>query len=523
MIDILKKTITFLKILKNIFSFTLFIPLLIFFGKRSLIAFDEGFYALQAKWILENNNWADPLWWGELTLDRTIGIQYLIALSQKLFGSNIFTIHIPITIAASMMLFLTYQLQKELVKDKYKLASPLILSSTFLWINYAHLATQDIIFASIITLGIISSIYSYRLKNNIYFFLSGFWIGIAFMMKTFLVFIPLLAIFPFFYKSKILINNFFWLGLIIGFLPFSLWSTHILTSYGHERYLGLFEKLIFLSKNNNFTNPFYYYLWNLPLNIFPWSIFAIVGFLNSRNLKDELSRFFLFTYPLVILVLMSFFSTKTPYYPLQILSLIAINSYLGIKNIVKENKNYYKYLNYFLFIICPIAFIIAVLYINIGNINLGVTSYQKTFLSIGLISLSILWLYTNKLNTFAKKLSLILIAPYFLTLFIVQSGLISDRSSNLRIEIENLLKEENLYNQKIEVIKSELGNQTSVSKIIRISVLTPKIGNGILSINDLEKDQYAWTKTPTIDLDENQFTLVSDSEIFRPWKIIKKN
>ena len=101
--------------------------------------------------------------------------------------------------------------------------------------------------------------------------------------------------------------------------------------------------------------------------------------------------------------------------------------------------------------------------------------------------------------------------------------MISDRSRNLRIEIENLLKDENLYNQKIEVIKSELGNQTSVSKIIRISVLTPKIGNGILSINDLEKDQYAWTKTPKIDLNENEFTLVSDSEIFRPWKIIKKN
>ena len=77
-----------MKNLKNIFSFTLFFPLLIFFGKRSPIAFDEGFYALQAKWILENNNWTDPLWWGELSLDRTIGIQYLIALSQKIFGSN---------------------------------------------------------------------------------------------------------------------------------------------------------------------------------------------------------------------------------------------------------------------------------------------------------------------------------------------------------------------------------------------------------------------------------------------------
>ena len=96
-------------------KFFLFLPLLFYFGKRSLISYDEGFYALQAKWILENNNWTDPLWWGELTLDRTIGIQYLIALSQKLFGSNIFAIHIPTTIADSMMLFLTYQLQKELV------------------------------------------------------------------------------------------------------------------------------------------------------------------------------------------------------------------------------------------------------------------------------------------------------------------------------------------------------------------------------------------------------------------------
>ena len=511
-----------MKNLKIIFSFTLFIPLLIFFGKRSLIAFDEGFYALQAKWILENNNWTDPFWWGDLTLDRTIGIQYLIALSQKIFGSNIFAIYIPTTIAASMMLFLTYLLQKELVKSKFKLASPLILSSTFLWINYAHLATQDIIFSALITLGIISSIYCARLKNNIYFFLSGFWIGIAFMMKTFLVFIPLLAILPFFYKSKILTNKFFWLGCIIGFLPFLLWSVHIFTFYGKERYLGLFEKLIFLSKKNNFTNPFYYYLWNLPLNIFPWSIFAIVGFFNSRNLKDELSRYFLFTFPLIILVLISFFSTKTPYYPIQILSLISINSYLGIEIILEGRKNHLISLNYFLFIIVPIIFIFAVLYVNIGNINIGVSPYQKSFLSIGLISLSILWLYSNKLNTFAKKLSLILIAPYFLTLFIVQSGLISDRSRDLRIEIEKLIKEENLNSKKIEIIKSELGNQNSVSKIIKIAVLTPKIGNGISSINDLEKNQYAWTKTSKINLNEKEFTLVSDSEIFKPWKIIKK-
>ena len=29
----------------------IFIPLLFYFGKRSYIAFDEGFYALQARWV----------------------------------------------------------------------------------------------------------------------------------------------------------------------------------------------------------------------------------------------------------------------------------------------------------------------------------------------------------------------------------------------------------------------------------------------------------------------------------------
>ena len=80
------------KILKYRYLFKLFvfIPLIFYFGKRSYIAFDEGFYALQARWILEKGNWTIPLWWDEYVLDRTIGLQFLIAKSQDLFGRNIF-------------------------------------------------------------------------------------------------------------------------------------------------------------------------------------------------------------------------------------------------------------------------------------------------------------------------------------------------------------------------------------------------------------------------------------------------
>ena len=45
--------------------------------------------------------------------------------------------------------------------------------------------------------------------------------------------------------------------------------------------------------------------------------------------------------------------------------------------------------------------------------------------------------------------------PYLLILFLVQSGLITDKSKELRIAIEDLVKNEKLSNQSIEIIKPE--------------------------------------------------------------------
>ena len=130
----------------NIYKLLIFLPLLIYLGKRSLIAYDEGFYALQAKWILNNGNWVVPMWWGDISLDRTIGIQALIAFSQRIFGQSNFSIYIPNLVASFLMLFFTYDLHKLFFDKKYSLVSPIILSTTFLWINYSHLATQDMVF-----------------------------------------------------------------------------------------------------------------------------------------------------------------------------------------------------------------------------------------------------------------------------------------------------------------------------------------------------------------------------------------
>ena len=106
------------------------------------------------------------MWWGKISLDRTIGIQYLIALSQKVFGENFHSIYVPTTIAACLFLYFTYVLHKELIGDKNAIVSPLILGTTFLWINYSHLATQDIVFSSIVTSGILFSIKATKLNKD---------------------------------------------------------------------------------------------------------------------------------------------------------------------------------------------------------------------------------------------------------------------------------------------------------------------------------------------------------------------
>ncbi len=504
-------------------EYLLFLPLLIYFGKRSLIAYDEGFYALQARWIIQKSNWIGPMWWDQVTSDRTIGIQFLIALAKKFFGNSLFVIYIPTIFAAALMIYCTYQLHKELIKDKKPIYSALILSTTFLWINYAHMATQDMVFSSLVSLGILSTIKAYKTNNKNQILLSGSWIGLAVMMKTYLTVIPLLGILPFFIRSKLIYKRNFWIGIVLGFLPFAFWSYKYISIYSFSTYSGLFEKLKFLSKNNHFTNPFYYYLWNLSINIFPWTIPSFVGIFKASRF-NIISKYFLFYYPIFILFLLSLFSTKTPYYPIQILSLISINTYIGIKYFIEKNNNiiifYFEKIN---FLIIPIFTIAFAIIINFSEM-ISLDNRSKPFIFIGAVLFSLIWISYNLLKNKKRKLNLAILGPYLLALFLVQSGLITDKSRELRIAIEDLVKNEKLSNISIEVIKPDISNDETISKIIKIMVKTPKIGEKRLdNLSELKNDSFAWTTNEiNKNIKQKNYQIVNEDKVFYPWKLIYK-
>ena len=293
------------------------------------------------------------------------------------------------------------------------------------------MASQDLVFASIVTFGMFSTIKAFNSSKNIFFFTSGIWIGLAVIMKTYLTLIPFLSFLPFLISSKIIKNKLFWLGTLAGFLPFIVWSNSIINIHGYEQFSGLYSKLIFLSSKNNSTNPFYYYLWNLPINALPWSIFSIIGFLNIYKLKNKLASYFLFKFPLIMMLLLSMFSTKTPYYPIQILPLLSINSYLGLQYFLKENDFLKITFRKIIFFVFPITILFLLIFLNFKVINIDLENTDKLILSVGLLFFAVTWLLSESIKNIKYKIILIILGPYLLLSIAVQSGFLNDRSKRL--------------------------------------------------------------------------------------------
>ena len=508
---------------KYLFKILIFIPLIFSFGKRSYIAYDEGFYALQARWILDKGNWTIPLWWDEYVLDRTIGLQYLIAKAQVIFGRNMFAAYLPTTTAAILMLFITYKLHEEFFHKKYAIISPLILSTTYLWFDYSHLATQDIIYSCLVTIGVFSLIKIKTKENNLYILLFGIWIGLSFMMKTFLVFVPLLSLFPYIYlKKNLLFNKLFWFGLLIGFIPYLFWSLSINPYLDKNIIFYLVEKFNILSNKNDFTNPFYYYFWNIPLTFLPWSVFAIIGILLNIFESKE-NKYILAIFPLILITIQSIFSTKTPYYNLQISSIMALNTYEGIKYLFNSKR----YKTVFLFtaskIIPILIFIISFTYYFFFKNTTNFNFRENTLLILGLLFFGLSWSLIKHKQSFKKTLITLIVGPYLLTSFLLQSGLFTDRARALRETMEDISFINLVKDQPINIDKEGINSAVSQSKIIRISLLTPKLGNSIANIDQLKKSELAWTtESKEIKNNNNSYEVVYENDILKPWKLILK-
>jgi len=156
---------------------------------------------------------------------------------------------------------------------------------------------------------------------------------------------------------------------------------------------------------------------------------------------------------------------------------------------------------------------------NISNFNFK----ENTFLILGLLFFGLSWSLIKHKKSFKEVLITLIIGPYLFTSFILQSGLFTDRSRELREKMEYVSSLDLVQNQTIMVDKKGINNSRSQSKIIRISLSTPKLGGGLESIDQLKKSELAWTTDlKKIKNNDYSFELIYENDILQPWKLILK-
>ena len=74
---------------------------------QSFLAHDEGYYVQQARVVVATGDWVTQHWFGDLTYDRAMGIVWLIAVSQKIFGFSEIASRLPVMLSSLGAVLLT--------------------------------------------------------------------------------------------------------------------------------------------------------------------------------------------------------------------------------------------------------------------------------------------------------------------------------------------------------------------------------------------------------------------------------
>jgi 4-amino-4-deoxy-L-arabinose transferase-like glycosyltransferase len=545
------------------------IPLLILNGfNASLLPHDEGYYAIQARWMWESGDWLTPQFWAEPIYDRTIGLQWSIALAYHLFGLNEFSARLPGVIFCVAGVILTYEIGKLLFDRQIAWLGAAILMLMALWVNEAHLAQQNTGLVAFELLGIwallkLTDSNSIDRQTNRYWgMVGGIAIGWGFLIKGFMIIIPLVAILPYIiwrrYYRQLLSNLGIYLGLIIGATPTLLWLGLSCQKYGGLMPVrDLFTKLLFLSNTNVYNPSPVYYFWNLPANIFPWALFSIVGAVVLwRKLLPQLNYSAIgisLGYPLAMFTLLSLFRTRMPYYMLQLLpfmALLAATAFVWFARAGRlPHSRWHRGVTYLGYAFSGLGVLLTIAGAIVISTNslLGLTiapeirryGIPAMVLGMGWSMISLCWHRWQLGKTPYWLISWLL--PAWLTFIILGSqGAFIDKSPEFRVAFAQLRTLPEIAQQPVYLLNDSLGDsraseidfftqmpshfQPPLSEeehksLVLLSFYTPHLGRKVDKFADLPNLAYAWKRSNASDPKPDRVRIVA---YLKEWQIIQK-
>lgn len=509
-----------LNILPYISFLALILPLLILTPNNSLMAHDEGLYAIRARLMFDSGDWIHP--WSN-PHHKTPGFYWLIATSYHLFGINEFSVRLPNMILGILSVFILYEIAKLTLNSRIAWLAGAILSLQFLWVQYCRLGTPDIPMVFLVLLGLLSLLKaeSFSKMRFIWCFISGFCFGVGLLVRSMMIFLPIIALLPYLIlenrRHRLLNSPSLYLGFIVGIIPTCVWIWLSYLKYGNEAINKLFGFVFRLAANERGGNGFIYYLWNIPIKSFPWFLFALIGLLILLFRPQPKYQLLLVGFPLLFFTEITIFSTRLSHYSLSLYPFIAILAAVGLDKIVKiyadkninqeiqdifnqqlifHLKKLPQYLSYSFGIFGLLIAFVAVIAILSGNYQ----KYATVLLSAGLsfLILPIVWIgrYRFKLKFIIANYWLAgWLFPVWLTLIIASwNGLLSDYNPEFRQLAQQGSIAQILTSSPVNLV--EVGGKTGVL----IEFYTKNINNRVDSLNQLPVNSYAWVETKILKI-----------------------
>ena len=544
--------------------FCLTVPLLFLNSQQdSLIAYDEGYYANQARWIWETGDWLTPQWWGTPIYDRTIGLQWLIALAYHFFGLNEFSARLPSAIAGIVSVLLTYEIGLVLFDRQIAWLGSLMLMFMGIWISEVHLAHQSALLLAIELFGILGLLRITHTRNIDlaspkaiqwgWGAIAGMSVGLGFIVKGFMIFVPIVAILPYLILQQryrqVIKNPGIYIGFMIGWIPTVAWLGLSYQKYGIMPIRDLINKVLFLSETNTFNPSPFYYFWNLPVNIFPWALFSAIGaWIVGKKLLIGINYSVIsltLGYPIGLFILLSMFKTRTPYYPTQFLpfmSLLAATAFIKFTQVSRQTlPRWHRFITWLSYAFSGLGIILVILGSivittpQIGEIIIPIEAkiygIPAIVLGCGWATISTLWSRWEPPTT-PYWLASWLVPVWFTMASFGLLGAWTDKNPATLAAINQPQIQLAIANQPVNLLTDIIEDPKSPQSVnppkildgeqfktlIFITFYTPHLGKNTTSFGQLPKLAYAWTLNISPQLaDRVQIIGKIDG-----WKLIQK-
>ncbi len=500
------------------------VPLLVFnHQQQSLIAHDEGTYAWRARWIVEYSDWLNPaiIYYG-----KTPGIYWLIASSFSLFGISETTARLPSMVFSIISAFLIYEIGKIIINKQVGWLAAAILSVEFFWLQYSRMTAPDIPLASFVLLGIWCLLKAelQPKKRLIWGFGVGLSFGLGFLIRSYMIFLPMLALMPYLIwehrRHRHFTNPAIYLGLLIGLIPTIFWLFTSWAFYRTTKFAEMFDFIVHLNSEERNGNGIFYYVWNIPAKVFPWAFMGLIGL--KVALANPISRYqlILVGFPIVLFVEISLFSTRIPHYALSLYPFIALLAALALdwlgkiyQNKLAQNRSLPRILSYvlgglsFLLLIASLIVFMGVAIPGI-EIDAEIQNYAAIAFALGLgwLIVPLVWIGYHQLGqqflTARYWLAGWLLGPWLALAVAGVTGFLGDYNPEVKTFLQQPQIASVVQNHPINFVEG--GGKTGV--LLRF--YTPHLGQIAENISDLPKDSYAWVKPEIASRSKLPYNLV---------------